>query len=110
MSHSHYPIPLNVPMQNRPYLLKTMHTNNQRIMTLREFQLQNDYSQAEKLMDAVCIAGRDEGEHKVLLYQLDAFYVEVFYHPRRNIITRYRGFENMDELDVYLDRNDLVLS
>ena len=78
-------------------------------MTLREFQLQNETSQAEKLMNAVCIAGRDDGEHKILLYQLGSFYVEVFYHPRRNMITHYRGFDNMDELDVYLNSNDLVL-
>ncbi len=47
-------------------------------MTLREFQLSDEAKQAEKLLDAVCVAGRDEGEHKVLLYQLDNFYVEVF--------------------------------
>lgn len=72
-------------------------------MTLREFQLTDESRQAEKLLNAVCIAGRDEGEHKVLLYQLDNFYVEVFYHPRQNLITDYRGFDDMEQLDPYLE-------
>ena len=79
-------------------------------MTLREFQLSDEAKQAEKLLDAVCVAGRDEGEHKVLLYQLDNFYVEVFYHPRKNLITQYRGFDSMAELDVYLDKVELMLN
>jgi hypothetical protein len=36
--------------------------------------------QAEAVWDAVFIAGRENEEHKILLYQIDAFYVEVFYH------------------------------
>ena len=77
-------------------------------MTLREFQLSNEQQQAEKLLDAVCIAGRDEADQKVLLYQLGSFYVEVYYHPRRNVITRYNSFDDLDKLDVYLEKVELI--
>jgi len=77
-------------------------------MTLREFQLTDENKQAQKLLNAVCVAGRDEGEQKVLLYQLDSFYVEVYYHPRQNLITNYRGFDDIEELDPYLENMSLA--
>ena len=89
-------------MNAKPQLYK------QRTMTLREFQLIDAQQQAEKLLDAVCIAGRDEADQKVLLYQLDSFYVEVYYHPRRNLITQYKSFDDLDKLDVYLDKVELM--
>jgi len=77
-------------------------------MTLREFQLTDEQQQAQKLMDAVCVAGRDDGDQKVLLYQLDSFYVEVFYNPRHQLITDFRSFDDVDKLDAYLENVSLA--
>ena len=79
-------------------------------MTLEQFNLSDDSEQTMALGQGVCIAGRDEGKYKVLLYQLRRFYVEVFYDPAKNMITRYRGFDEMEELDKYLERTPLALS
>lgn len=73
-------------------------------MTLEQFNLSDETEQALAICKAPCVAGRDQGEHKVLLYQLGRFYVEVFYHPRKKLITDYRGIE---EPDLYLQEMEL---
>lgn len=77
-------------------------------MTLEQFNSADNKDRALTLGNGVCVAGRDEGEYKVLLYQLQQFYVEIFYHPRKKIIARYRGFEETDLLDKYLDKINLA--
>ena len=76
-------------------------------MTLAQFNLADDMEQALAINKGICIAGREDGEQKVLLYQLKRFYVEVFYHPRKKLITQLRGFEEMEELEPYLDKKEL---
>lgn len=73
-------------------------------MTLEQFNLSDDNQQAFALSNGVCVAGREEGEFKVLLYQLQRFYVEVFYHPAKKQIERWRGFESTEELEPYLQK------
>jgi len=48
-------------------------------MTLYEFNAMDEMEQAEAVWDGVYIADREDIEHRILLYQLDNFYVEVFY-------------------------------
>jgi hypothetical protein len=36
--------------------------------------------QMEAVWDAVFVADREDNEHAILLYQIDAFYVEVYYN------------------------------
>jgi hypothetical protein len=79
-------------------------------MTLEQFNLSDDNEQTLALCNGVCVAGRDEGEYKVLLYQLKRFYVEVFYHPGKKLITQYRGFEELDFADKYLQKINLALA
>lgn len=40
----------------------------------------DEMEQAEAIWDAVLLGDREDEEHKILLYQIDSFYVEVFYH------------------------------
>lgn len=65
-------------------------------MTLNQFNLLSEERQALEICKGVCVAGRDEADLKVLLFQLGSFYVEIFYHPRRQLITHYKAIEHAD--------------
>ena len=60
--------------------------------------------QQEATWEGTFIADREDEEHKILLYQIDRFYVEVFYHKEYNVIRRYRPFASTDQLEPYLDK------
>jgi hypothetical protein len=76
-------------------------------MTLYEFNQLDEMEQAEALWNGVFIADREDDEHKILLYQIDGFYVEVFYHKEYNVIRRFRSFSSTNPLDPYLDKIDI---
>lgn len=76
-------------------------------MTLHEFNQLDEMEQAEAVWDGGFIADREDSEHKILLYQIDAFYVEVYYHKEYNVIRRFRSFSSTNELDPYLDKINL---
>lgn len=67
----------------------------------------HEIKQAQAISAAVCIDGSDDGVHKVLLYQIDKFYVEVYYHKETNVIKRYRSFESTNQLAPYLSKIDI---
>ena len=74
-------------------------------MTLYQFIRMDEMEQGEALWEhGVHIADRDEGEHKLILYQIDAFYVEVWYHKEYNVVRKYRSFLSTDELEPYLGK------
>jgi hypothetical protein len=75
-------------------------------MTLYEFNQMDEAEQMEVIWDSVFVGDRDE-EHKILLYQIDGFYVEVYYHKEYNDIRRFRSFSSTNELEPYLDKIDL---
>jgi hypothetical protein len=82
---------------NRVKVLFPIHFNLQTgVMTLNQFNLLDEERQAIEICKGVCVAGRDDGELKVLLFQLGNFYVELFYHPRKKLITHYQAVENAD--------------
>jgi hypothetical protein len=43
----------------------------------------------------------------VLLFQLDGFYVEVFYNTANATVSFVKSFEDMDGIEAYLDRIDI---
>lgn len=53
------------------------------------------------------IAVADKGSLKVLLYQIDSFYVEVYYNCELGRIEEFRSFDSTDQLDPYLAAIDL---
>lgn len=73
-------------------------------MTLYQFLAMNEMEQQEAIWQGVHIADREDEEHKILLYQIDSFYVEVFYHVEYNCIRRYRPFASTDLLEPYLEK------
>ena len=73
-------------------------------MTLYDYKLLDEIEQAEVLWErGVHLGERTDGEHGIVLYQIEGFYVEVFYHEEHNTIKRIRSFKSVDQLRPYLD-------
>jgi hypothetical protein len=53
------------------------------------------------------IGRRREQEYLILLYQVEGFYVEVFYHTKLREIKKYLSFECTDRLQPYFDSIDI---
>jgi len=77
-------------------------------MTLYQFNALDEMEQAEAVWNGVFLGDRRESEHRILLYQIDAFYVEVYYHLEYNTLRRFRSFSSCDQLDPYLTQIDLT--
>lgn len=58
---------------------------------------------------AVCLWGRACGTQYVLLYQLDGFYLEVFYDKVLRLVVDIQAFDDMDRLDPYLQQMNIEL-
>lgn len=50
----------------------------------------------------VHIADREDSKYKYILYQVESFYVEVWYHKDFNLIKKFRGFASTYHLEPYL--------
>jgi hypothetical protein len=81
-------------------------------MTLFEFRVLSDEDQIDLLyQEAVYIGKRKEGRATAVLYQLEGFYVEVYYQKYRRHVSRIIGFTSTIPLDPYLEQinvEDLV--
>ena len=71
-------------------------------MTLKEFLALDYYGRMAATMRGVCVAGRNFDPYKVLLYQLNAFYVEVYYNKNHHFISEINGFDSTEQLEPYL--------
>jgi hypothetical protein len=80
-------------------------------MTLYQFNMLDEMEQAEAVWNGTHIAERKDAEFDILLYQIDGFYVEVFYDREYNVIRRLRSFLSTEQLTPYDEfaRVDLVL-
>ena len=58
-------------------------------------------------LHGVYLCSRQEPEFIVDLYQIGLFYVEVFYHERRNEIIHLHSFSSTDPLKTYFSKIDL---
>ena len=63
----------------------------------------DEMEQAEAVWSGVYIEDRQDEEHRILLYQIDGFYVEVYYHKEYNVIRKFRPFASTEQLRPYLD-------
>lgn len=78
-------------------------------MTLSAFQ-QLDYKGRTAVTGrGVCIGGRADSEHIILLYQIESFYIEVYFHKKDHYITKFFGFDDMDLLDPYLEKINICI-
>jgi hypothetical protein len=66
----------------------------------------DENGQAEAVFtEGTFVDDREADGLKVQLYRLDSFYVEVFYDPKGNEITRYRSFKSPGQLAPYVKLN-----
>jgi hypothetical protein len=77
-------------------------------MTTYEFSLLTIRDQVDLLYrDGVYAGKRRDGDALVILYQLDGFYVEVFYLKYRCQVERLRAFNSTSFLTPYLQDIDI---
>jgi hypothetical protein len=74
-------------------------------MTLPEFASIKKEQQIETIKRNGCfLYVRNEGNVDVVLYQLDSFYVEVFFETAPEDKVAIRSFDDTASLDVYLKK------
>lgn len=72
-------------------------------MTLYEFKSLKEQDQINTVWQrGVHISNRSEKEYKVLLYQIDGFYTEVYYNASTNKIEKLKSFSSTIPLEPYL--------
>lgn len=77
-------------------------------MTLQHFKTLEPHKQNRKLIaEGACIAERKQEELQALLFQVDNFYVEVYFVPDGDEVLYIRCFENTEELEPYLQSIDV---
>ena len=78
-------------------------------MTLYEFNMLEKDGQHSAVWEyGTHIGERIEGPHKLILYQLFSFYVELYYSINANELTRLRSFSSVKCLDPYLPYIDIT--
>ncbi|MFT3682104.1 MAG: hypothetical protein QM791_17645 [Ferruginibacter sp.] len=74
-------------------------------MTFKEFNELDKMDQLKSVLDkGTELSKRTEGGHKIVLYQVFAFYVELYYLAEINILRMMASFPDADKLDVYISR------
>ena len=78
------------------------------IMNVFDFHGLSEKQQLDTLEETgVFIAERQRPFYNIKLYQLEGFYVELYYHTHFNVIVNVICFSNTDCLDPYLQSIDL---
>lgn len=77
-------------------------------MTLYQFNDLDELEQHEAVWNnGVMVGDRIDGVHRIVLYQLFSFYVELYYHMEFNVLRRLRSFSSTDCLDAYINQFNL---
>ncbi len=77
-------------------------------MTLYEFNLLPKDQQTELVWnEGDFVTDRQEDDYSILLYQLYSFYVEIKYSGKANRFLIYRCFNNINQLEPYLEEIDI---
>lgn len=77
-------------------------------MKLYEFNRMDKNMQEQTLKDhGVLIEERLEKEDQVLVYQMQSFYAEVYYHKGYKIIKKLRSFTNAENVFPYVKNVDV---
>jgi hypothetical protein len=80
-------------------------------MTLFEFQLLSLTDQLDLLYEqGVYLGKRRSGNQRILLFQLEGFYAEVFYRKYRCYPQHLRCFRSTVLLDPYLEDMELTVT
>jgi hypothetical protein len=77
-------------------------------MKLYDFKFLDDKSQAEVLFNyGVLIAERLYKDLVIQLYQINSFYVEVYYNSIFKMVQGINSFDNLTRLEPYLSSIDI---
>ncbi len=77
-------------------------------MKLYDFKFLDDKSQAEVLFNyGVLIAERLYKDLVIQLYQINSFYVEVYYNAIFKMVQGINSFDNLTRLEPYLSSIDI---
>lgn len=74
-------------------------------MVLEHFNTLNKEDQQDFLLaHGIFLAERQDGPFKIMLYQVDNFYVEVHFFNLYNKVAFFSAFEDTDALEPYLEQ------
>jgi hypothetical protein len=77
-------------------------------MDIREFNFMDGVAKAETIATTgVYLAERNDGCFRISLYQIDDFYVEIYYHRTRYFYICIRSFSEVSDLFPYLQAIDI---
>lgn len=77
-------------------------------MTLHHFNELNEVEQVDAICEhGVLVGDRKDDNYTVLLFQINSFYVEVFYSQPYNELRKYKSFSSTTLLQPYLEKIDL---
>ena len=77
-------------------------------MTLYQFNVLTENEKTAIVWNEGDFVGdRKENNLSILLYQVQSFYVEVFYSGKENKISRLRSFSSLNQLEPYLNNIDI---
>jgi len=77
-------------------------------MTIEDFELMNGTEKMQTLAEqSVFLAQRMEGCFKISLYQLEGFYIEIYFHLSQFCYKSVRVFSDTSELSPYLETVDI---
>jgi len=77
-------------------------------MNMEDFNFLDAVAKTEVIsLEGVFLAERSEGCFRISLYQVDTFYVEIYYHTTRYFYVCIRSFEDQGELSPYLESVDI---
>jgi hypothetical protein len=73
-------------------------------MNFSLFKMLDVAAQAQAICDCgVMLGERKEDDYWIVLYQLDSFYVEVYYRLQDDEIVKFRSFHSVKFLEPYLN-------
>ncbi|MGN6399674.1 MAG: hypothetical protein ACTHMD_04415 [Flavisolibacter sp.] len=77
-------------------------------MTLNQFRSSSNYVQQQMVKHhAVFLLERRSLDWNILLFQLDGFYVEVYYERKAQKVEKFKSFDDVEQLEPYLRKIDV---
>ena len=77
-------------------------------MTLAHFnKLKIEEQQKAVLINGVFLGERQDPPLRMMLYDMESFYVEVFFLSRYNKVAWFNGFKSTKKLEPYLQKIDV---
>lgn len=77
-------------------------------MKMKDFKILGESEKMQVIeTKGVFLGRRNEGSYAIALFQIEGFYVELFFHVIRLIYKKIRVFEDTASLDCYISRIDI---